>query len=192
MDTTQTSIVSFLQHADWRSNDSEHWTRFVNLYSPLFHEYARRLRVPESERADIVQDMFVQVLRKISRFRRQEDGSFRGWLFLVLKNVWLDRVRRKKLPLEMDADQNGLADSVDPATLIAAKEYREFVLRRVYGLVLAEFSSPNQRVFQRLVVEGISPQQVADEMNLTVNSVYLVRSRMLRRIREELSELLDD
>jgi RNA polymerase sigma-70 factor (ECF subfamily) len=195
MDSTQTSILRFLQQADWsiqNSGHQEYWSRFFSIYSPLFFEFTRRLRIPESERADTVQDMFVQVLRKISRFRREQDGSFRGWLFRVLKNVWMDRVRRKDVSQKNLLDEQAFVDSGDPAELIAIAEYRDYVLRRVYGMVLSEFPLSNQLVFQSLVVEQRGPQEIAKELNLSVNAIYLIRSRMLRRIREELADLLDD
>lgn len=196
MDTTQTSILQILQKSTdvsrGGSGDHEYWARFVTLYSPLFFEFTRRLRIPESEQADTVQDMFVQVLKKISRFRREQDGSFRGWLYRVLRNVWIDRIRRKEFHAQNDFNEYELTDSLDPAELIADTEYREYVLRRVYGLVMSEFTPSNQEVFQRLVVEGCSPQQISTDLGTSVNAVYLIRSRMLRRIREELTDLLND
>ena len=43
----------------------------------------------------------------------------------------------------------------------------------------------------RVVVDGCTPSDVADELGVSVNSVYLAKSRVMRRLREELGDLFD-
>lgn len=47
------------------------------------------------------------------------------------------------------------------------------------------------RAFWRVAVDGCSPADVADELDMSVNAVYIAKSRVLRRLREELGDLLD-
>jgi RNA polymerase sigma-70 factor (ECF subfamily) len=41
------------------------------------------------------------------------------------------------------------------------------------------------------VIDGAAPAAVASELGLTLNAVLLARSRVLRRLREELRGLVD-
>jgi RNA polymerase sigma-70 factor, ECF subfamily len=189
MHSTQTSLVRILQQP--YVDHPEDWNGFAHLYVPLFFEFCRRLAVPEAERADLVQDMLIRVLKGISSFQHNGQGSFRAWLFRLLKNAWIDRLRRNPQTARIIEEPCLSSASSDPLEIIAEQEYRQYVIRRVYAKVLAEFSTSNQQVFQRVVVEDQPATKVASDLGLSVNSVYLIRSRMLRRIREDLSELID-
>lgn len=189
MHSTQTSLLRILQQP--YVDHPEDWNGFARLYVPLFFEFCRRLGVPESERADVVQDMLIRVLKGISSFQRNETGSFRAWLFRLLKNAWIDRLRHNPNTARILEDPCLSSASTDPLEIIAEEEYRQYVIRRVHAKVLAEFSPANQLVFQRLVVEDQPATKVASDLGLSVNAVYLIRSRMLRRIREDLSDLID-
>ena len=47
----------------------------------------------DEEARDLAQDVFVRVYRNLDKY---EPGTFKGWLYRVTKNLFLDRVRRKK------------------------------------------------------------------------------------------------
>ena len=57
--------------------------------------------------------------------------------------------------------------------------------------IRGEFTQRDWEVVSQVVMYGRRPAEVAAEMNMTANSVYLVQSRMLRRLREEFAELID-
>ena len=63
--------------------------------------------------------------------------------------------------------------------------------RRGLELIQGEFAERTWKAFWRVAVDGCTPADVADELGLSVNSVYLAKSRVLRRLREELGDLLD-
>ncbi len=189
MHSTQTSLLYRLRQPS--AENAESWARFVHIYSPLIFEFSRRLKVPASECQDVVQEMLICVLKGIPKFQQQEQGSFRGWLFRLLRNVWIDRLRRKAISAE-EIHARGVALSPeDPSELIEEAEYRQYVIRRVYQLVVSEFSEDQQRLFQQLVIESQPSALVAERFGLSINALYLTRSRILKRIREELAELIE-
>ncbi len=69
----------------------------------LLEEWARRLRVPEQDRQDLIQETLVKLLSNIGAFRRSESGTFRGWLHAMLRNTWLDRLRRTRPQAAFDS-----------------------------------------------------------------------------------------
>jgi RNA polymerase sigma-70 factor (ECF subfamily) len=54
-----------------------------------------------------------------------------------------------------------------------------------------EFRPATWKACWEQVVEGRPPAEVARELGLTLNAVYVARSRVLRRLREYLDQLLD-
>src|SRR4051794_39668704 len=73
----------------------EAWTRFVQLYTPLLYSWARQAGLQEHDAGDLVQDLFVLLMRKLPEFRYDPAKSFRAWLRTVLLNLWRDRCQRR-------------------------------------------------------------------------------------------------
>lgn len=61
---------------------------------------------------------------------------------------------------------------------------------RVLELIRSEFEERTWRAFLRVIVDGVSAGDVATELEMSVNSVYLAKSRILRRVRDELRDVL--
>ena len=64
--------------------------------------------------------------------------------------------------------------------------------RRVFDFIQSEFEESSWRAFQRVAVDGVKPKAVAEELGISVNAVYLAKSRILRRVREELGEVAEN
>ncbi len=62
---------------------------------------------------------------------------------------------------------------------------------RALELLREEFTEAKWQVFYRVVVEGQAPAAVAAALGISVNAVYLTKSRGLRRLREEFAGLLE-
>jgi RNA polymerase sigma-70 factor (ECF subfamily) len=143
--------------------------------------------------ADIVQQVFLVVHTKIDEFRRDRPGdSFRGWLFGILRNHLRHHYRnaaRRPMPAGgTDALQrlNEVAAVDDPSTF--STEGLSDLCRRALEFIQAEYEQTTWMAFWRTAVEGKLPRDVAAELGLTVNAVYVARSRVVRRLREFLSE----
>jgi RNA polymerase sigma-70 factor (ECF subfamily) len=65
------------------------------------------------------------------------------------------------------------------------------VYQRALELIQHEFEPRTMQAFLKLVVEGKSPQAVADELGMSKGAVYTAKSRVLARLRKEFEDLLD-
>ena len=74
---------------------------------------------------------------------------------------------------------------------IEEEEYRRYLVRRALGLMQAEFEPATWKACWEFVVHDRPAAEVAAELGLSVNAVYLAKSRVLRRLRAELRGLLD-
>ena len=66
------------------------------------------------------------------------------------------------------------------------------VLHCLLDLVEQEFEPLTLQAFRRLALEGKNGAETAQELNLSVASVYTAKSRVLARIRQEAEGLIDD
>ncbi len=188
MHSTQYSLLARLQTS---SQNAESWTKFINIYAPLLEEWASRLHVPVQERPDLIQETFVKLLTGIGNFKRSTGGSFRSWLFTVLRNCWLDKMRRLR-PSEALGNDRQDPRTPDPQQVIEHQEYQHYVLRRVFHLIIADFPATTQVAFRRYVLNGESASEVSRDLGISINALYLVRARVLRRLKAELAGLVDD
>jgi RNA polymerase sigma-70 factor (ECF subfamily) len=168
------------------------WTRFVDLYTPLLFHWARRLGLQQSDAADLVQEVFVVLVRELPGFTYRANQRFRGWLWTVFRNKHGERQRRLA-GKPSAAPEAALNDVPSPAENVAIEEaeYRQYITRRALELMQANFQPATWKACWECVVTGRSSAEVAGELGITVNAVHLAKARVLRRLREELVGLLD-
>jgi RNA polymerase sigma-70 factor (ECF subfamily) len=165
------------------------WGRFVDLYTPLLFSMARRVGATRQDAADLVQDVFAVLLREMPKFRYRPDLRFRGWLFTIVRNKWINRLNKKRV-----APPRAVLETVsvpDNVAEMPEAEYRADLVRRALQLMQAQFAEADWKACWQNVVEGRPVAEVAEELGLTVNQVYLAKSRILHWLRKELEGLLD-
>jgi RNA polymerase sigma-70 factor (ECF subfamily) len=188
MTTTSTSLLERLRQL----NEQAAWERFVELYTPLLYYWARRLGLQPADAADLVQDVFAVLVQKLPEFAPDRSKSFRGWLRTVTLNKWREKKRRRPDPADLATD-TGLDDLVSPddPEAFTETEYQQHVARRALQLMQREFPRTTWQACWDVVVSGRAPAEVAAQLGISVAAVYTAKSRVLRRLRQELDGLLD-
>lgn len=170
-------------------DDSIAWSRFARLYTPLLDHWIGQFGFNESDRSDLVQEVFVVLLGKVSSFQYDAEQSFRGWLRTITVNKCRDFARRRKRktePMLLELIEKAAADDTE---LLTEKEYREFVSREALKWMKVHFSETTWRACWEHVAQGRSARDVAEELGVSENAVYLARGRVLSRLRQELDGL---
>lgn len=172
-----------------RGTDAAAWKRVVDVYEPLLRRWLRPFAVQASDADDLIQESLAALVREMADFRHDgRPGCFRRWLRTVL----LNRLRgqwRKRRP-------TALGDDIDPAAAdeLARRideEHDRHVVARLLELIRPEFTAPTWRAFEGVAVDGRPAAEVAAECGLSVNAVYIARSRVLARLREESAGLVE-
>jgi RNA polymerase sigma-70 factor (ECF subfamily) len=174
-----------------RRLDEGAWPHFVKLYTPLLYFWACRMGLQAADAADLVQDILTILLQKLPEFSYDKTKSFRSWLRTVTLNRFRDNLRRKAAALR-DAGPAGLDDVAVPgdAEALWEKEYRDHLVDRAAELMKAEFQPTTWQAFWGLTVEGKSGAEVAAALGLSIDAVYAAKSRVLRRLRQELDGMM--
>ncbi len=187
MDTTPPSLLARLR----QPGEQAAWERFVELYTPLLYHWSRRAGLADADAQDLVQDVLITVVRTMPEFVYDPARSFRGWLRTVTHNKFLDHQKKHaRRPITGDA---GLLDDVaaPAAEAFWEAEYRRHLVDRALAVMQAEFAPTTWQACWRFVVEGRPAAEVAVELGISENAVYIAKSRVLRRLRQELDGLLD-
>jgi RNA polymerase sigma-70 factor (ECF subfamily) len=184
--TTSASLLQRLR----QSPEHEAWEKFVDVYTPLLFAWTRHLGLNEHDAADLVQDLFAVLVEKLPQFDYDQQKSFRAWLKTILLNRWRNQQRRRAARQPGDSALANLATLEDPPEFEEA-EYRRHLVARALRLMQSEFQPATWKACWEFVVHDRPAAEVAAELGLSVNAVYLAKSRVLRRLREELAGLLD-
>jgi RNA polymerase sigma-70 factor (ECF subfamily) len=178
-----------------RSSDSQAWSRLVYLYEPLVRHWCARWGFSGPDADDLVQETFVALSTGLAGFRREQPGqSFRAWLRGVARNKRIDALRRRHRD---PAGQGGteahrrLGEIADPETDEPDPgEQLSALYHRALDLVRGEFEDRTWRVFWRVAVDGQSVDTVAGEFGISQAGVRQAKSRVLRRLKEEVGDLI--
>jgi len=71
------------------------------------------------------------------------------------------------------------------------REHDRHVSRRLLELIKPEFKSTTWQAFERLTIDGVTPADVAKELGISRNAVFIAKSRVMRRFRQEVQGLSD-
>lgn len=188
MDTTSVSLLERLR----QPAEQEAWARFVDLYTPLIYYWARRVGLGSEEAADLVQDVLTMLVQKLPEFEYDPQKSFRGWLRVLTLNKWRENRRHRGIAMAEASDSalTGLISPEDDDPFWQV-EYRQHLVGRALKLMQAEFQATTWKACWECVVSGKSAADVARELGMTPVAVYAAKSRVLRRLRDELAGLLD-
>ncbi|HKB40951.1 MAG TPA: sigma-70 family RNA polymerase sigma factor [Gemmataceae bacterium] len=180
-----------------KARDPVAWQRMVSLYGPLIDRWARQAGLQEADAADVRQEVLQAVDRAIDGFRRDRPGdTFRGWLKTITRNKVLDHLRRTRGGEAAVGGSDALkqmqqlpADAI-PDSTEDAEEFGQ-ILRQALELIRTDFEERTWRAFWRVVIEEQEAAEVAAELGMSINAVYLAKGRVLARLREEFAGLME-
>ncbi len=195
MQTTSVSLLERLAH----SGADADWQKLLTIYRPFIEKVVKGYPALASHADDVAQEVVMVLLRELPVFQRQRTGSFRAWLRNVTVNqlrMALRKVQRQpQSSAELIASSEQVESLADPMSIAAKKwdeEHDRAVMQRVIDLVKPTVQEQTWLAFERYAIADEPPAKVAEELGLSLNSVLLAKSRVLRRMREEAKGLVDD
>ena len=154
-------------------------------YLDGLYGYAIVLSRNSTEAEDLVQETCLRSLRAIDGLREQ--SNVKGWLFTILRNIWLNQVRRtRSVQIELGADTNGAGDPADaaqdPHAVYVSGVEQERVQAAVQQLPLA---------FREIILlreyEELSYQEIAALLDCPPGTVMSRLARARSKLRKLLS-----
>jgi RNA polymerase sigma-70 factor (ECF subfamily) len=173
--------------------DDDAWRQFVQLYAPVVYGFARQRQLQDADAADLTQEVLRSVMTSAGRLDYDPArGSFRGWLFTVTRNKFLDLRERQR----RGQGRGGTSAQAILADLPAPEEealWDEEFRRRLFAAaaeqVREEFEEPSWQAFWATAIDGKKAADVAGELGLSVGAVYIAKSRIQARLKERVTEL---
>ncbi len=192
VDSTSTGLIEGVKRQDPLA-----WQRLVQLYSGLVYSWCRKFGVSRTDAADVFQEVFRSVHSHIANFRRDLPGqAFRGWLWTITQNKIRDHFRRQVGRPQAAGGTDAmlrLFNFADDASSMLGENSRSQHPSSSFlagmEMVQAEFEDRTWQAFWRTTVDDVPTSVVASELGMSINAVRLAKSRVLRRLREQLDAL---
>jgi RNA polymerase sigma-70 factor (ECF subfamily) len=189
--TTSVTLLGRLRHDP---TDQAAWGDFVARYGPKILQWCRRWRLQEADAQDVAQDVLLKLHGLMATFSYDASGSFRAWLKTLAHHAWRDLVSERRRAgigtgeTAMAALLNNLTAGEDLAGDLQ-DEFRRELLDRAMARVQARVPSPTWDAFRLTALEGCSGAAAAARLGMRTAQVYLARSKVKKRIQEEVRRL---
>jgi RNA polymerase sigma-70 factor, ECF subfamily len=175
-----------------KGGDVSAFEQLVKRYDRNIFRIAQHITQNREDAEDVVQDAFLKAYGNLEQF--QGNSKFYTWLVRIAVNESLMKLRRRRsdrtvsldedIETEEDTMPREVADwSPNPEQLYKQGELRDILRKTIQGLP-ASFRT----VFVLRDVEGLSTEEAAEALDL---SIPAVKSRLLRarlQLRERLSK----
>jgi RNA polymerase sigma factor (sigma-70 family) len=190
-DTPPTRLSLLVRLRD--SRDNQAWTEFMDVYAPLLHGFIRKQGLQDADAADLTQEVLGVVARTIKTLEYDpRRGTFRGWLFTVVRNKLRNFLLHRQRHGQGSGDsavQELLAEQPAPPENLEELWERECERQRFAWAaerVRGEVQEATWQAFWRTAVEGERGQEVATALGISVAAVYLAKSRVMVRLKQHL------
>ena len=189
--TRPSLLVRIRDAADHRA-----WSQFAGVYAPLIYGYARRRGLQDHDAADLTQDVLARVARAVRAWEYDpRRGTFRGWLFTVVRRELLDFQAGRDRQPQATGDTGVLARlSQQPAPDDGAEaawehDYEQQLFAWAAAEVRPRVEPHTWAAFWRTAVEATDTKTVAADLGITVAAVRLAKSRVMAQIRKQIAHL---
>ncbi len=168
-------------------------------FTPRWSTASRKHGLQDADAADLTQDVLQAVSGAIRRLDYDpRRGSFRGWLFTVVRNKLRNFLAAQKRPGRGSGDSdaqhrlNELPARAEDQSVWWDEEYERRVFAWASEQVRGSFQETTWQAFWQTAVEGKTGPQAARQLGMSVAAVYLAKGRVMRRLKEVIRETLEE
>jgi RNA polymerase sigma-70 factor (ECF subfamily) len=175
----------FCEYDDSVQADAAGLEHINGLYS-----YAMVLTRNHAEAEDLVQETYVRAIPAMDRLR--PESNLKGWLFKILRNVWLNQLRKRRTGpqvVQTDAEDASVCDVVD-----TSKDSYDTYVSKVEGEQVRAAIQKLPTEFREVIVlrefEQLSYDEIANLLDCPAGTVMSRLARARSKLRVLLSSSL--
>ena len=175
-----------------KAGDISAFEQLVRRYDRNVFRIAQHITQNREDAEDVVQDAFLKAYENLKNF--QEQSKFYTWLVRIAVNEALMRLRRRRpermvsLDEDVKTEEDSMPREVADWTPNPEQQYSQAELRDILQKTIQGLPSSFRTVFVLRDVEGLSTEETAEALDL---SIPAVKSRLLRarlQLRERLNK----
>ena len=184
---TKQTLIQRAQNPD----DHQAWNDFVTYYESFVKMVLGKSGISVSEEDDLVQNILLKVWKGLPNYEyRKENAKFRTWLSTIIRNTVYTHFNKMKGEDGKRDKYKGMIENVSESSIeeIIEREWYDYIASVAMEKVKEAFSGQAIEVF-RLSLEEKNAQEISEQLGLTENTVYSLRSRVKRRLKQEIATI---
>lgn len=182
MDKMQPSLLQRLRDL----SDTGAWVDFDRTYRPMLTAYAHARGLSAADAEDVAQQCAQAVVEQIERYEHL--ASFKAWLRSIAEHKVADVFRGRRREVQADSDMLS-RHAGPPATRARSLSWTTADVRRCAEAVSREVAPTTFAAFVGYALERRPVREVAHELGMTPNQVYVAKHRIVARIRRRVEAL---
>ncbi len=171
--------------------DAMAWDEFWMKYVGYLRWWCREWNVPPQDAEDLIQETFIEVLHRIPDFKRRRLGSFRAWMKVLAIRIWSKAcasANRQRNIVALEALRRSVL-SLDTLESGLDRLIREELLATSMRVVQQQVEPKTWEAFRLVALEGLSGAEAAERLGISIESVYVHRFRVQRKMMRWLAEI---
>lgn len=174
------------------------WKHIDGRYRPVIAGLARRLGLNESDAEEIAQQTLTEFVTayRDGRYDRSK-GRLSSWILGIAHHTSLRALRDGRR--HVSADSSAISEAPDEASLrtIWVEERDRTIFDRAMAILRDESEIDDRTLlaFELVGMRGLPVAQAAEQCGMSVDQVYVAKSRVVKRLRalvEELTSAFED
>jgi RNA polymerase sigma-70 factor (ECF subfamily) len=161
--------------------DTSFYEKLYRDYYEILVRFAEGILFDEEEARDMVQEVFLDLWNKEKNILI--DSSIKTYLYSCVKYKTFNRIKKLKL---IDRHQDQVKEAI-----LYAMDYSslpEDELKEKIQSIFDEFSPQMRKVVELHSFSGLKYKEIAEELDISINSVKTHMKRAYKRLRDELSK----
>jgi RNA polymerase sigma-70 factor (ECF subfamily) len=169
------------------AGDTSLFEILMRRYNQRLFRVARGILADDGEAEDVMQEAYVRAFRELAGFRGE--ARFSTWITRIACHEALARARKRRRLVSLTAmNGGGEPPEPPPETFGPDREMENRQLQTVLREAVEALPDPLRAVFCLREIEGLSTEQTADALDLTVENVRVRLHRAKRSLRQTLDE----
>jgi RNA polymerase sigma factor (sigma-70 family) len=174
-------------------SDAGAWSEFHKLYAPLLYRYARGRGLPRHDAEEVRDQCLEVVTRKMPDFEYDKDrGGFKNWLRRVADNKVVDHLRKRRDKIAGTEAMRVIPDAGPTPAETWERSWRNEHLKYCVEMARTRVSERNFRVFEMLLVDNCTVDEVCTSLGLNANQVYKAKARVLKHVSRLMADFEQD
>lgn len=181
-------LASQIRRCQQGRRDGFDW--LVREFGPPLYRYFVRLTASTNDAEDLVQDVFVKLLKNIKGYRHE--NKFEHWLFRIAANLARDRIRKRMrhgTPISLDSQTADFessiilpSDDTDPTAPLEQHELEDDLQK-----ALKQLPQLDREMIIMRHYSDLSFKEIAEQFNLPLGTALAKVHRGLKRLKKLMS-----
>lgn len=173
-----------------RNGDRDAFRELVRLYKDKIYHLAYRMLNNAQEAEDVVQDTFLRVYTNLDRY--DDTHKFSTWIYRIGTNLCIDRLRKRKGTLSLDAE-NPEGEGIDGHDMLSSPEplpEQQLILSETQQVIrdaIDKLPAKYKTIVILRYLHDMSLQEISDVLNMPITTI----KTRVHRGREALRKRLD-